>query len=123
MTIIQPLRLPGHVSMELGDFPAHIGIIQRLSIHPKAVCPSPFKFNVLRGSAESLPNPPILSISTSLGPPLFQPLLHWIRLLDYSLQSLHHCPHARTHARSRQIWGLTLSPCWSLRLKALKAFR
>lgn len=40
MTIIQPLRRPGHVSMELGALPAHIGtiqrpaIIQRLSVPP-----------------------------------------------------------------------------------------
>lgn len=86
MTIIQPLRRPGHVSMELGAFPAHIGIIQRVSIHPKAVCPSPIKFIVLQGLAESLLSLPILSISTSLDQPLFQTLLPWSHLLDYFLQ-------------------------------------
>lgn len=57
MTIIQPLRRPGHVSMALGFFPAHIGIIQRLPIHPKADCPSPFKLNTPHGPTEP-PFPP-----------------------------------------------------------------
>lgn len=73
ITIMEPLRRPGHVSMESGAFPTHIGIIQRLSAHPKAVCPSPFEFSALQGLAESLLS---LSISTNLGQPLFQPLLH-----------------------------------------------
>lgn len=36
MTIMQPLRRPGQVSMELGSFPAHVGTNQRLPTHPKA---------------------------------------------------------------------------------------
>lgn len=41
ITIIQPLRRPGHVSMELGDLPAHTGLVTSLSPHPPSCLMKP----------------------------------------------------------------------------------
>lgn len=106
MTIIQPLRRPGHVSMALGFFPAHIGTIQRLPIHPKAGCPSPFKLNTLQGLAA--PWPHRASISVSLDQPLLQPLLHWTHLLDHSIPSSS-LPQAHIHQADLRIHLVTSS--------------
>lgn len=74
MTIIQPLRRPGHVSMELGFSPARIGTIQRLHIHRKADCPSQLKLNILQGLAAPQPHnlscpSPLAWISQGLAAP------------------------------------------------------
>lgn len=63
--IMSPLRRPGHVSMEAGDFPEHTADAQRLSLDPGAVTSPP----VLTPKAgyllypDSLLSPAYLSIS------------------------------------------------------------
>lgn len=39
--IMSPLRRPGHVSMEAGDFPEHTADAQRLPLHPGAATSPP----------------------------------------------------------------------------------
>lgn len=113
MTIIQPLRRPGHVSMELGFFPAHTGTIQRLltlptqAQRPRLGCPMAPESLLLSQS--------ILAISPSLDQPLLV-LLHWTHLLDPPV------PYHRL-SYTRQISGFTSSHCLTPYSLELKAFR
>lgn len=121
MTIIQPLRRPGHVSMELRFFPAHTGFIQRLPVHPKADCHSPYKLNTLEGAAAPWPHRAsefiYLVLFPSLDQSFFQPLLHWAHLLNHPLQFPTTGPD--TAGRSQDSTCHRLAP-YSLELKAFR---
>lgn len=79
MTIMSPLRRPGHVSMELGDFPAHTAAAQRLPLNPMAVtspnpCSHPRPGCLLFPDSTPEPRPPVhlrqASVPCQPGPPM-----------------------------------------------------
>jgi hypothetical protein len=111
MTIIQPLRRPGHVSMELGFFPAHTGTIQRLLTFPTQAqrsrlgCPT---------APESLLSQSILAIPP---PPQPESAIAGSSTLDSPSRTFPPVPY------HRQISGFTSSPGLTPYSLELKAFR
>lgn len=112
MTIIQPLRRPGHVSMELGFFAVHTGSIQRLLTHPKA---SPYKLNALQGLAVPWPRGPRPPESIYLVhvPQPRSAIAPTSSTLDSPSRSFPPVPYHRPRY-TRQNSGFTLSPPCSL---------
>lgn len=112
MTIIQPLRRPGHVSMELGFFPAHTGSIQRLPTHPEADGHSPYKLNTLQGLAAHGPTEPLESVYLVHFPQPGAAIPPSSSTLDSPSRPFPPVPYHRPRY-TRQISGVTLLPSCS----------